>query len=340
MKKGIVMEINDTFLTLLTPDGQFLQARKQDHSNAIGEEILFKPISKRKSAFVNRFIGVKQLSIAAAALFLFFGSLFPIYQNNKAYAYMSIDVNPSLELGINKQMQVIKLTAFNTDGEKIISHIGDWKKKYVTEIAQMVLKEMKKEGYLNKKHLMVISTVRTEAPEEKTEEQLTKDMGEIKKMANEDHLQVTVINGTEKEMEQAHQLGITTGKYKENKNQSVKKENDQQLPAQSQETENSGVLSNSPTESVNQGGIEAVHPNAPSVNNSKSDTGQSPTIENHTPPGQLKKLEEVPKEQQSPIISEQKNANKQEKKSLPINKNQEKNQGHSDEQNHNQEKHK
>src|SRR6476469_4401346 len=105
MKKGIVMEVNDSLLTLLTPDGQFLQARKQDHPYVLGEEILFKPISKKKSLFVNRFIGVKQLSIAAAVLFLFLGSLIPVYQSNKAYAYMSIDVNPSIELGINKQME-------------------------------------------------------------------------------------------------------------------------------------------------------------------------------------------------------------------------------------------
>ena len=54
------------------------------------------------------------------------------------------------------------------------------KRRVLPDIAQMVLKEMKKEGYLNKKHSMVISTVRTENPEEKTEEQLTKNMGEIK----------------------------------------------------------------------------------------------------------------------------------------------------------------
>jgi hypothetical protein len=340
MKKGIIMEVNDSLLTLLTPDGQFLQARKQDHPYVLGEEILFTPISKKKSALVNRFIGVKQLSIAAAALFLFLGSLIPVYQSNKAYAYMSIDVNPSIELGINKQMEVVKLTAFNPDGEKIISHIGVWKKKGVTDIAQMVLKEIKKEGYLNEKHSMVISTVRTENREEKTEEQLTKNMGEIKEMAKENNLQVTVINGTEKEMEKAHQLGITTGKYKEAKIQSVKKKSNQQaVPIQEPENRENKVLNDSSIEPQKQVEPESVTPNVPSENRSDSDKGQSAVIENHTPPGQLKKVEVMPKEQKNQFKAESKNANKEEKKSLPLNKGQAKNQWHSEEQNHYPENH-
>ncbi|MCQ6279867.1 anti-sigma factor domain-containing protein [Bacillus sp. EB600] len=334
MKKGIVMEVNDSLLTLLTPDGQFLQARKQDHPYAVGEEILFTPVSKKKSAPENRFRGVKQLSIAAvAALFLFLGSLIPEYQNNKAYAYMSIDVNPSIELGINKQMEVVKVTAFNSDGEKIISHIGDWKKMDVTDFAQIILKEIKKEGYLNEKHSMVISTVRTENTEEKIEKQLTKNMGEIKEMAIENNLQVTVINGTEKEMEKAHQLGITTGKYKEAKIQSLKKKSNQQpVPIQEPENRENGVLNNSPIEPQKQVDPDSVGPNVQNGNRNESDKGQGAAIENHTPPGQLKKVEEMPKKQKNEFKSERKNESNEREKNLPINNSKITNQGHSEEQ--------
>ena len=45
MKKGIVMEIDDAFLTLLTPEGEFLHARRQNQPYLIGEEIHFFPIA-------------------------------------------------------------------------------------------------------------------------------------------------------------------------------------------------------------------------------------------------------------------------------------------------------
>jgi hypothetical protein len=295
MKKGIIMEINDTGLTLLTPDGQFLQARKQDHPYKLGEEILFKPISQKRVAY--HFFGFKQLSIAAAAMFVIIGSLIPVYQSNRAYAYMSIDVNPSIELGINKNMQVVNLKGFNFDGKKIISHIGEWKKQNVTEFTRVILNEMKKEGYLKKHHSMVISTVRTESPEEQIDKQLTEKIKQIKEIAKEKNLKVTEINGTEKEMEKAHQLGITTGKYKDSKIESVKKK--QQQPVQSQEV---GVSENADQNStaspaVNQGETSGVNP--PTPNQNDTNAGQGNPIENKIPPGQLKKAEEAPKTNQA-----------------------------------------
>ncbi|MCL6572409.1 MAG: anti-sigma factor domain-containing protein, partial [Bacillus sp. (in: Bacteria)] len=65
MKKGIVMDINDTFLTLLTPEGEFLRTKKQDHPYTIGEEIHFHPIAsvpKSKSIyFVKNIFKVKSV---------------------------------------------------------------------------------------------------------------------------------------------------------------------------------------------------------------------------------------------------------------------------------------
>lgn len=316
MKKGIVMEINDHSMTLLTPDGQFLQANRHGHSCSIGEEILFTPISQKQ--LFRRFLGMKQLAVAAAALFLILGSLIPVYESNKAYAYMSIDVNPSIELGINKQMEVVKLTAYNSDGKKIISHLGDWKKKNVTDLTQKILNAMRNEGYLINHHTMVISTVRTENPEEKTEQELNKDMGKIKELATENHLHVTVLNGTENEMEKAHQLGMTTGKYKESEIHSQNGMNSSQ-PTQSQFQYNEGKgneqQKNGSESSINEGNSKKV---APEKNNVSANDAQ--TYSKQIPPGQLKKSEETSKVQSNQSSSETKNTNKNEKKSSQINK--------------------
>jgi hypothetical protein len=293
------MEINHTCLTLLTPDGQFLQAQKHGQPYTIGEEILFTPVTPKR--LVYRFFGVKKLSIAAAAMFIIAGSLIPVFENNKAYAYMSIDVNPSIELGINKQMQVVQVKAYNSDGKKIISHIGDWEKKNVTEFTQNVLKEMKKEGYLNKHHNLVISTVRTENSEGQTEKQLTEKIDQIKEIAKENRLQVTEVDGTKEDMEKAHQLGITTGKYKEAKIRKAREKHP--LPG---ENSNEAIENNN----LNQAGANGINPSIPNQNPSTDQGNQIPSgqlkkdeetqNQNQIPPGQLKKVEGAQNQNQIP----------------------------------------
>ncbi|MFL6563253.1 MAG: anti-sigma factor domain-containing protein, partial [Bacillus sp. (in: firmicutes)] len=149
------MEIDEVFLTLLTPEGEFLQARRQKQSYTLGEEIHFFPVGTIKTSFtfkrLKAIFSYKPVWVFMAALVIFLGSFIPVYQNNKAYAYMSIDVNPSIELGVNKKMKVVEITGFNTEGKKVISHLKNWKKKDVSVLAQTILAEMKKEGFLNTK---------------------------------------------------------------------------------------------------------------------------------------------------------------------------------------------
>ncbi|WML49465.1 anti-sigma factor domain-containing protein [Neobacillus sp. PS3-34] len=222
MKKGIIMEMDDVFLTLLTPDGEFLRARKQNKAYVLGEEVHFFPAVARErtggSFSIGKFFKGKRLATAAAALVLVCASFLPIYKSNQAYAYMSIDVNPSIEMAVNKEMQVVELNAFNKDGKRILTKIDDWKKEDVSKITENILIEIKKQGYLKSNHTVVISTVRTEKAEPEAEKQLNTKMQKIEEAVSNEHLQLTVVSGTEKDLENAHKMGVTTGKYKEIKN--------------------------------------------------------------------------------------------------------------------------
>ncbi|WP_413301692.1 anti-sigma factor domain-containing protein [Bacillus sp. 1P10SD] len=245
MKKGIIMEIHEGFLTLLTPDGEFLQSRKQNQPYSIGEEIYFFPIEsvngvKPKHSIRNK-IRLKAVWIVMAALMIFMGTFIPMYQDSKAYAYMSIDANPSIELGVNKKMQVVKLTGFNKEGKEIISHLKNWKKEDVSELTKVILAEMKKGGYLKENTQVLISTVRIEQPVENVEDQLQKKIDTIEATVNKEKLELIVFTGTEKEYKKAHKQGLTTGKYQysqgeskqENGNIIEKKDEKTSVPAQS-----------------------------------------------------------------------------------------------------------
>ncbi|MDA6131022.1 anti-sigma factor domain-containing protein, partial [Escherichia coli] len=88
------MEINERFLTLLTPEGEFLRARKQDGAYTLGQEIDFFPIelkNGKKSSPLTIFdlFKGKGLMAAAFALMLAIVSFLPFLQNDEVYAYMS-----------------------------------------------------------------------------------------------------------------------------------------------------------------------------------------------------------------------------------------------------------
>ncbi|MDV2888449.1 SigI regulator RsgI, partial [Alkalihalophilus pseudofirmus] len=59
------------------------------------------------------FFRAKPVLLTTLVIIIFMSLLFPLYRNDKAYAYLSIDVNPSIELGVNEKMQVIEMTGFN-----------------------------------------------------------------------------------------------------------------------------------------------------------------------------------------------------------------------------------
>ncbi|MGJ7910441.1 anti-sigma factor domain-containing protein [Neobacillus sp. LXY-1] len=258
MKKGIVMEIDEAFLTLLTPDGEFLRTKKLEQPYSIGEEIYFFPLEQTadaKALKVNRFFKAKPIWLSAAALLVFLSTFIPFYQNNKAYAYMSIDVNPSIELGLNKKMQVVELTGFNKEGKQVISHLKDWKKVDVSSLTEKILTEIKKEGYLKKNNHIIISTVRMEHPETEVEKRLQDNIKEIKTAVNDEEVNLTYVSGTEKELEKAHKLGITAGKLqvkdsektkdkensninKRNENTNIKKKNS--VPSSTNQTDSPG----------------------------------------------------------------------------------------------------
>jgi hypothetical protein len=219
------MEMNESSLTLLTPDGEFLQAKRQDIAYSIGEEIYFFPIivdsAKRKwlVSFKNSF-KLKSIWKPVTALIIFISAVIPIYQSNQAYAYMSIDAESSIELGLNKKMQVVEINGFNDDTEKIIAGIEGWKKSDVAEVTKILIAELKDEGIITAEEPVVISTVKTKQIDEKVETRLEQNIQEIKQGVVDQKIKVNEYTTTKEELEKALASGVSVGKYHKRKTDS------------------------------------------------------------------------------------------------------------------------
>lgn len=218
MRTGIILDMDETSLTLLTPEGEFVRADRKKRIYSIGEEISFNPVRGtergRKFAF-GKLSGMKRAWMAAAAIFLLMASaVFPLQSTDKVYAYMSIDVNPSIEMGLNDGMQVVKMNAYNPEGKKIVSSLKHWEKESVSKVAEQILSEINRQGYFAKSNDVIISAVNANEVKPEAEEKLKETVKEITQKAEQGQHKVVVYSGSQKDLKEARKLGLTTGKYK------------------------------------------------------------------------------------------------------------------------------
>ncbi|WP_079508202.1 anti-sigma factor domain-containing protein [Mesobacillus jeotgali] len=219
MKKGVILEINDLYLTLLTPEGEFLRARKHQQDYQVGEEIHFFPETeavKRKRFGVSILNSFKARAIVlAAVLMLVMTSFLPVYENGQVYAYMSIDVNPSIEMSINDDLRVLQMKGYNPEGKQIIAEIEGWEKKDAALVAEMVIDKIEAKGYFKNKNDVVIATIPNSDSKESVDRKLENKIAEIKKTTSEENLNLKVMEATREDREKAIKQGLTTGLYKE-----------------------------------------------------------------------------------------------------------------------------
>ena len=217
------MEINRRFLTVLTPDGEFLHVRRQDQLYQVGQEINFssKELEKKRVPFS---MPIK-VALTACAFVLVFISIIPVYQANQVYAYMSIDVNPSIELGMNENLKIVELIPYNKDGEKIVNMLSNWKRKDIDEVTLAIMNEINKQGYTKKNHEVVVSTVFVK-DQHKDNNKLQKEIKVIEKEIAKENLNVILVEASQKDRENAKEKGITTGIYKGNSNNQMKKDSE------------------------------------------------------------------------------------------------------------------
>ena len=122
---------------------------------------LHRELGKRR--LKNKRLALPRLAGAFAAVTVFILGIFSCNLYFTADAYVSIDVNPSIELTINRFDKVIAAHAFNEDGERILSEAGLQGKSY-KEAAGLIMSCMENDGYLTDDVLIsvTIQTVNSE----------------------------------------------------------------------------------------------------------------------------------------------------------------------------------
>ncbi|MGX1194365.1 anti-sigma factor domain-containing protein [Metabacillus sp. SLBN-84] len=218
MKKGIVVDRNDDYVTLLTPDGQFLKAAKQKRSYELGEEITFFQLSDTserasKSVSIFNLRGIRNGLLAVAALILIFFTLLPVLNDDRVYAYMTIDINPSFELQLNEELKVIRIEPMNEDGKAMLAELKDMNKRSVSDVFSTIVDKSRSLGYLTDDKEIFVTTVTADDKHEETKKKMLADVVRLKESYMEQSLNVQAVETDVETRNKAVEQGISTGKY-------------------------------------------------------------------------------------------------------------------------------
>ena len=121
-------------------------------------------------------------------------------------AYISIDINPSLELGVNRFDRIVSVEGFNDDGVRLAEQL-DIKYMDYNDALEQILSDQSVEDYLAGNDLLSVTVVCNN--EAKNSEIL-----EHVESCTASHSSVSCHSGSTEEMHDAHEAGLSFGKYR------------------------------------------------------------------------------------------------------------------------------
>ncbi|SFG50851.1 Anti-sigma factor N-terminus [Desulfotomaculum arcticum] len=148
--RGMVMEIKGKHCIVLTNDGRFLKVPLPREGTDVGREVTVRSLSL---ASFKPLMAVASLLVAVLAWFVF-QMLTPV-----AAAYVAIDINPSIELGVDKKDIVISAKGLNQDGELLLQNIN-LNKQPLEECLRKIIDQAIQSRYLSpEKDNLIVATV-------------------------------------------------------------------------------------------------------------------------------------------------------------------------------------
>ena len=229
LKNGMVVKLTDEYAIVVTDESEYLKIKlKSDMS--IGQKIyihsedLFqsrgivtslddgKSMSDKRS----RNHLVRRMSAIAAMVVIAVLIANPILRPFESpYAVVSLDVNPSFEISINKNFKVIDIEALNDDGKSVIQ--SNLKGQTLRSAVKNLVNNIEEQGFTNPtSNAILVSTVDFD---NKAEDKINKEVAigisqSVKDHSDTQSTTVVFVDADSEELEAAEDLNMSVGKYK------------------------------------------------------------------------------------------------------------------------------
>ncbi|KQN96040.1 hypothetical protein ASF12_24730 [Paenibacillus sp. Leaf72] len=155
MNRGVVMQIQKNRAIVLTADGRFINS-VLPRNGKVGDEIV---IQHEERARRRRPKALLWRTGVAAAIVLLILPVLLYVQSGKhpVVAYFSMDINPSIEIGIDSREQVQELHAFNEAGKQVIAGVS-YKNKSLALVTSAIMQKIAGMHYFDDKMQDIVVT--------------------------------------------------------------------------------------------------------------------------------------------------------------------------------------
>lgn len=203
--KGIVAEIHGNEMIVIVKNGEFIKCKLLPNCN-IGEEISIPTrnmgiIYKRISAVAASFLIVAMLSTG-------------VYAYYTPYSYISVDINPSLELYVNRFDRVIKTHAFNEEASKLLETSKKVNHMKAEEAVGQLINQAADQGYLQDTQdnsVMIVVSSNSKKEEKKLSDKVGKASTSALASLN-DHYEVILEKTKVENYQKAKEADVSPGK--------------------------------------------------------------------------------------------------------------------------------
>jgi len=206
-KRGLVAKINKDCCIVITNEGTYEKISVPFKGVQVGAEITYcNPI-------VN--YAIKTMLLAASFIVLLFSyNLFHQANLQNAMAVVSLDINPSLEMSVNKDLNIIEVKCFNDDAINLLKE-ESIKGKNLYDALEVVIKKAIELNYIktNQENLIISTVTSSEADEGRINQEKIRQVLENPVESDGLTSKVQIYSVTDEFRAEAENKGLSPGKY-------------------------------------------------------------------------------------------------------------------------------
>jgi hypothetical protein len=206
-KRGIVVSIKKGNCIVVTPDGTYEKVPLPSREVQVGEEVTYNRV---------RFPAELKPVLMAASFLLVLLSSILLYQANlnPVAAYVTLDMNSSLEILVDRNLMVIDMLCLDEDAARLVKP-GEYQGKSLNDAISGVIDKAVEHNYikLDEENLIVSTVSRVKAGAKTVDPKAIYKVVEESVVSKDRKVQVKVYTTSDDIRKKANNAGISSGKY-------------------------------------------------------------------------------------------------------------------------------
>jgi len=204
MNKGKVIEINSKYAILLTDNMQYKKIKAKE-GLSLGSMIYY----FKEDLYIKKQNHFSKVVIAAAIIFMMV-FIQPQTIEPIAFGYVSVDINPSVQMEVDKDLNVIKVEAKNEDAESIIK--DEWIGKNFEEVISEIIEAAQDKGILNEtRDFVLVSYYFEDEEDNEVEKEFEESLNNLYENS-EKKFEMAVVKSDEETVKESKKNGESIGR--------------------------------------------------------------------------------------------------------------------------------